>query len=111
MQLVRSEMRVPSRHCQTLVPRQICDIFKRCSLHSQPTRNCMPQVMPVKVLELRFDYRVIQPVTPVFERITRFYRLKDAPFSVPPLNTVLSALIAASFNGTCNGSSFFVRGM
>ena len=70
------------------------------------------QVVPMKVLKLRFNYRAIKPVTVVFKRLARFYRCKDAPFFRPPLfNTVSSAMIAASFNGTCNGSSFFVRGM
>src|SRR6267142_605182 len=112
MQLVRTEMCVTPSHRQTLVPQQIRNIFERRSFHSQPARKRMPQVVPMKVLQLRFQNRVVEPVTPVFERLVRSCRYKDAPFSVPALEYRLErALIAASFNGTCNGSSFFVRGM
>ncbi|SRR6266487_5151913 len=85
MQLVRTAMCVTSGHRQTLVPQQIRNIFERRPLHSQPTRKRVTQVVPMKVLELRFYYRVVKPVTPVFERRARFYRRKDGSLVIPAL--------------------------
>ena len=109
MQFVRTEMCVTLRYRQTLVPQQVCYVFERRSLHSQPTRKRVTQVVPVKVSELRFS--IIEPMTDIFKRLARFHRRKDSSITSPISNTVVSALIAASFNGTCNGSSFSVRGM
>lgn len=83
MQLVRTEMCVPPRHRQTLVSQQIRDIFERGSLHSQPARKRVPQIVPVKILGLRCDYRIVKAVTAVFERLAGLGRREDPSFSIP----------------------------
>ncbi len=67
MQLVRTEMRVPSCHRQTLVPQKIRDVFERSALHSQPACERMPQVVPAKILDPRFNHRIVEPMASVFE--------------------------------------------
>jgi hypothetical protein len=44
----------------------------------------MSQVVPAKVLNSCFDYRVVEPMPPIFERLSRFLRLKHTPFPVAP---------------------------
>ena len=85
MQLVRTEMCVTPGHRQTLVPQQIRNIFEWRSLHPQTTRKGVTQVVPMKVLELRFHYSVIKPVATVLKRLARFCRRKDASFTFPAL--------------------------
>src|SRR5713101_4381749 len=85
MQLVWTQMRVPSRHRQTLVPQQICNVFKRSALHSQTACECMPQVVPAKILDLRLNHCVLEPMPPVFKRLTRLFRLEHTPSPVAPV--------------------------
>jgi hypothetical protein len=110
MQLVRSQMRVPSRHRQTLMLQQVCNIFQRSAFHSQTARKCMSQVVPAKVLDPRCTHRVVEPMPPILERLAVFADRNTRPLPSPRSCTTLRAAIAASFNGTCMGSSFFVRG-
>src|SRR6202051_156142 len=76
MQLVRTEMRVPSCHRQTLVPQQISDILKWSALHSQPACERMTQVVPAKILDARFTHGVVQPMPSIFKRRPSFGRLE-----------------------------------
>ncbi len=110
MQLVRAQMRVPPTHRKTLMPQQICNIFQRSAFHSQTACKCMSQVVPTKVLDLRFGHRVVEPVPHIFERPPVVADWNTRPLPSPRLCTTLSAATAASFSGTCIGSSFFVRG-
>src|SRR5258708_12352851 len=88
MQLVRTEMRVPSCHRQTLVPQQISDIFKWGALHSQPACERMPQVAPVKILDPRFNHRIVEQMASVFEGFARLISLKHtSPAPTPPFHT------------------------
>src|SRR5258708_19705532 len=84
MQLVRTEMRIPSCHRQTLVPQQISDIFKRSALHSQPACERMPQVVPVKILDPRFNHPIVEPMASVFEGFAGLSCLKHTPSPTPP---------------------------
>ena len=70
VQPIRTQMRVTPRHGQALVPQKIGNVFKRGALHSQPAGKRVAQVMPMKVLEVRFHNRVIKPVPRIFERFT-----------------------------------------
>src|ERR1700683_4744880 len=83
MQFVRTEMCVTPRHRQTLVPEQVCYVFERRSFHSQPARKSGTQVIPVKVSELRFCYRIFEPMTAIFEGLARFHRRKDSSITIP----------------------------
>src|SRR5258708_11617324 len=67
MQLVRAQMRVTRHHPQTLMPKQVCNIFERSTLHSQTACERMPKVVPTKVLDLRFAHRFIEPMPPIFK--------------------------------------------
>ena len=39
--------------------------------------------MPVQVSELRFCYRIIEPMTAIFERLASFHRRKDSSITIP----------------------------
>src|SRR4030088_2706751 len=82
MRLVRTQMRVASRHRQTLLPQQVCNAANRTTLHSKATRKCMPQVVPTKVLDLRLNHRVVEPMPPIFERFSSLGRLEHTPSPV-----------------------------
>src|SRR5258708_26990354 len=84
MQLVRTEMRVPSCHRQTLVPQQISDILKWSALHSQPACERMPQVVPAKILQPRFNHCIVEPMTSVFEVYALLSLLKHTPSPAAP---------------------------
>src|SRR5260370_39442354 len=85
MQLVWTQMRVPSRYRQTLVPDQVCNIFKRSALHSQTSRERMSQVVPAKIFDLRLNHCVVEPMPPVLKRLTRLFRLEHTPSAVAPV--------------------------
>src|SRR6267143_1247658 len=89
------------------MPQQVCNIFQRSAFHSQTTRKCMSQVVPTKVLDLRFGYRVVEPVPPIFERLAGLRRLEHTPSDFAPAMHTLRAATAASFSGTCIGSRSF----
>ena len=64
----------------------------------QPARKRVSQVVPTKVLDLRrYHFQAVRP------------SWNTRPVPSPRPWTTLSAVSAASFNGTCMGSSFFVR--
>ncbi len=85
MQFVRTETHVTPCHRQTLMPQQICDVFKRRTLHSQPAGKRMPQVVPTKVLNSRFTHRFNKPMPPIFERFACPGRMKHTPSAVAPV--------------------------
>jgi len=84
MQLVRTQMCVPSRHRQTLVPQQISDIFERGALHSEPTCERMPQVVPVKIFDPGLNHRAVKPMTAILQWLAGLRRLEHTSFSVAP---------------------------
>jgi hypothetical protein len=45
----------------------------------------MSQVVPTKVLDLRFGHRVVEPVPPIFERLPGLHRLKHTPSAFAPV--------------------------
>jgi len=45
----------------------------------------MSQVVPKKVLDLRFGHRVVEPVPPIFERLPGLRRLEHTPSPVAPV--------------------------
>jgi hypothetical protein len=85
MQLVRTQMRVPSCHRQTLVPQQICYVFERSTFHPQPACKRMSQVVPAKILDLRLEHGVVEPMPPVSERLTRLLGLEHTALPVAPV--------------------------
>ncbi len=60
-----------SYHRQILMSQQICNAFERSTLHPQPPTESVPQIVPVKLPDLRIPRRVTEPVPPVFEWLTR----------------------------------------
>jgi hypothetical protein len=61
----------------------------------------VPQIVPAKILELRFDNRIVKPMHRPFSSGSPVLKdVKTRPFPSPFLKTALSALIAASFSGT-----------
>lgn len=79
--------------------------------HPQPAGKRMPQVMPMKVLEVGLSDCVIKPMNRIFERFARLARPKTLPRPLPRSKIVFKAASAESFSGTCTASSFFVREM
>jgi hypothetical protein len=63
------------------MPQQVCNIFQWSAFHSQTARKCMSQVVPTKVLDLRFGHRVVEPMPPIFERLPGLRRLEHTPFA------------------------------
>jgi hypothetical protein len=43
----------------------------------------VPQIVPAKILELRFDNRIVKPMPAVFERVASLEGREDPPFSIP----------------------------
>ncbi|MGB9435723.1 MAG: hypothetical protein WBQ89_25980 [Candidatus Acidiferrum sp.] len=82
MQPARYQMRAPSRHCQTLVPSQICNIFEPGIVHSQPACKRVPRVVPTKILDFRLNQRVVKPVPPILKRLPCPGILEHTPYSV-----------------------------
>jgi hypothetical protein len=60
MQFVRTEMCGTPSHRQNSCAPAGCYVFEWRSFRSQPTRKRVTQVMPLKVSELRFCYRIIE---------------------------------------------------
>src|SRR6266851_1177633 len=73
------------RAARTPVPQQVCNIFKRSALHSQTTRERMSQVVPAKVLDLRLNHCVVEPMPPVFKRLTCLFGLEHTPSPLAPV--------------------------
>jgi hypothetical protein len=45
----------------------------------------MSQIVPTKVLDLRFGHRIVKPAPPIFERLLRFRRLEHTPSAFAPV--------------------------
>ena len=67
-----------------MVTAQLCNIFQRSAFHSQTARKCMSQVVPTKLLDLRFGHRVVEPVPPIFARFHGLRRLEHTPSAFAP---------------------------
>jgi hypothetical protein len=86
MEFSRTEMGVAPRHRQALLPEKIGDIFKRSALHSETACERMPQIVPAKILDPRFDHRIVELVASVFERFAGLGRLKHTPSPMAALS-------------------------
>jgi len=66
------------------MPQQVCNIFQRSAFHSQTARKCMSQVVPTKVLNVRFGHYVVEPVPPIFDWLPGLRRLEHRPSAFAP---------------------------
>jgi hypothetical protein len=82
MQPIRSQTRVTPRHGQALAPKKICNVFERRPFHPQPAGKGVPQVLPMKVLELSFSDRIFKSMPRIFERFARLARPKNSSVSI-----------------------------
>lgn len=64
MPLVRTEMSLPARDRQTHVPQRICNIFHRSAPHPKPVCKSLSQIVPAKVLDLRFRHGLVKASRP-----------------------------------------------
>jgi hypothetical protein len=66
-------MRVLSRHGQTLMPNKVCNVFQRSTVYSHPACKHVLQVVPPKILDLRVNHCVVEPMPPVSKRLIRLF--------------------------------------
>jgi hypothetical protein len=66
------------------MPLEVCNIFQRSASHSQPTRKRVPQVVPPKDFDLRFNHRVVESMPPVLTQLCGFFRLEHTPLPIAP---------------------------
>src|SRR5216683_3029023 len=114
-QFVRTEMRVTPCHRQTLMPQQICDVFKRRTLHSQPAGKRMPQAVPTKVLNSRFIHRFnIRLLKSTMSQVSPYWGCPCEPGCVTPLTCIFRnpnmALQSFTAHSPVNGEDDFPRG-
>jgi hypothetical protein len=107
-------MRVPSCHRQTLLPRQISELFEWSTLHSQTIRKRLANVCrnwcERKFLIFASTTAPSNQCRPFSSGSPVFADWSTRPLPSPRPCATIRAAIAASFSGTCIGSSFFVRG-
>ena len=85
MQFVWTEMRVPSRHLQTLVPQQVCDVFQRSALHTSRLANVCRKSCQRKFLIPASITAVVKSMPPVFKRFAGPGRLEHTAFPAAPV--------------------------